>query len=110
MREKKNELVVILRSCRQRSKISQRDLARTAKVPDSYVRELESGRVPMKKDILFRIAFALFLFKKEKKQVFSLIHEICESRRARRHRLNKVLRRCNNPDSVRLQRLASRRF
>ena len=65
MREKKNELVVILRSCRQRSKISQRDLARTAKVPDSYVRELESGHIPMKKDILFRIAFALFLFKKE---------------------------------------------
>ena len=110
MRERKHTLVTILRNCRLRSKISQRELARTANIPDHYVRALEGREELPKRDVLFRIAFTLFLHKKEKKEVFAIIHEICEVRRERRHRINKLRRKLNNSDAVRLRRISSRRF
>lgn len=112
MRERKHVLVTILKSCRLRSGISQRELARTANVPDHYIRDLEDQEELPKRDPLFHIAFALYyhMYKKEKKEAFSIIHEICEVRREIRYRLNKLRRRSNNSDARRLQRLSSLRF
>lgn len=77
-------LVSILKSCRERSHVSQRELARTAHVPDCYIRDMEQREKLPRKDLLFRIAFALELVKRERKEVFGLIHEISQTRKERR--------------------------
>src|ERR1035437_7898895 len=110
MKERKHTLVSILRDCRIRSKWSQRELARTANIPDRFIRDLEDREQLPKRDVLFRIAFTLFLYKKEKKEVFAIIHEICEVRHERRHRINKLRRKSNNSDAIRLRRLSYLRF
>jgi hypothetical protein len=71
---------------------------------------LEDREQLPKREILFRIAFTLFLYRKERREVFAIIHEICEVRCERRRRINKLRRKSNNSDAVRLRRIAARRF
>jgi DNA-binding XRE family transcriptional regulator len=106
VRKRRNTLITLLRTCRERYHLSQRQLARKANVPDECIRDLEDHEKLPRKDHLFRIGFAVCKYPEQLKEVFPLIHELCETRKARRRRLYKLLRHpLNRSDLHRFRRL-----